>query len=204
MLRRWRVTGIRLVAGGPVIVPAPCRARVEGRGRVVEPVARILPPMRRPSYRAVALGLILMLSMAGGAAGETGSVRAAIGRSGSSPAAAPRSTRPRRATSRSAAITAQLFESLTTFDADLQLRPALAESWRVDEDGTRVVFHLRPDLIVLRRHAAAGVRRRAQLAPPDRPVGTVAAGLARCSTWRAPPSTSGRDVGGVGRGAARR
>jgi len=46
----------------------------------------------------------------------------------------------------SAAITAQLFESLTTFDADLQVRPALAESWRFDEDGRRVTFHLRPDL----------------------------------------------------------
>src|SRR5918994_3846673 len=30
----------------------------------------------------------------------------------------------------SAAVTAQLFESLTSFDADLQVRPALAESWR--------------------------------------------------------------------------
>ena len=46
----------------------------------------------------------------------------------------------------SAAISAQLFESLTAFDADLQLRPALAESWKFDETGQRVTFHLRPDL----------------------------------------------------------
>jgi oligopeptide transport system substrate-binding protein len=46
----------------------------------------------------------------------------------------------------SAAISAQLFESLTTFDADLKLRPALAESWRFDNDGRRITFHLRPDL----------------------------------------------------------
>ena len=45
-----------------------------------------------------------------------------------------------------AAITAQLFETLTTFDPDLQLRPALAESWRVEDGGTRIVFQLRPDL----------------------------------------------------------
>ena len=35
----------------------------------------------------------------------------------------------------SAAITAQLFESLTSFDADLQIRPALAESWQFSADG---------------------------------------------------------------------
>ena len=46
----------------------------------------------------------------------------------------------------SASISAQLFETLTTFDADLRLQPALAQSWQVDEGGTRVVFHLRPDL----------------------------------------------------------
>ena len=46
----------------------------------------------------------------------------------------------------SAAVTAQLFESLTTFDADRQVRPALAESWRIEDGGTRIVFHLRPGL----------------------------------------------------------
>ncbi len=46
----------------------------------------------------------------------------------------------------SAAISAQLFESLTAFDADLQVRPALAESWRFDEGGRRITFHLRADL----------------------------------------------------------
>ena len=45
-----------------------------------------------------------------------------------------------------AAITAQLYETLTAHDASLNLQPALAESWDVDEDGHRVVFHLRPDL----------------------------------------------------------
>ena len=46
----------------------------------------------------------------------------------------------------SAAFTAQFFESLTTFDTSLELRPALAESWRLENGGRRVVFHLRPDL----------------------------------------------------------
>jgi oligopeptide transport system substrate-binding protein len=46
----------------------------------------------------------------------------------------------------SAAITAQLFESLTSFDADLQVRPALAESWLFADGGRQVTFHLRPNL----------------------------------------------------------
>ena len=45
-----------------------------------------------------------------------------------------------------AAITAQLYETLTAYDAARQLQPALARSWDVAEDGTRVVFHLRPGL----------------------------------------------------------
>jgi ABC-type transport system substrate-binding protein len=43
----------------------------------------------------------------------------------------------------SAAYTAQLYESLTAFDASLTLRPALAKSWDIADDGTEVVFHLR-------------------------------------------------------------
>jgi oligopeptide transport system substrate-binding protein len=46
----------------------------------------------------------------------------------------------------SAAVIAQLFESLTAFDDERQLQPALAESWRIDEDGRRIVFQLRDGL----------------------------------------------------------
>ena len=46
-----------------------------------------------------------------------------------------------------AAITAQLHETLTAYDATLTLQPALAASWEVLDDGRRVVFHLRPDLV---------------------------------------------------------
>ncbi|HYL41337.1 MAG TPA: peptide ABC transporter substrate-binding protein [Candidatus Binatus sp.] len=45
-----------------------------------------------------------------------------------------------------ASVTAQLYESLTTFDSGLVLRPALAQSWDVATDGRQVVFHLRPGL----------------------------------------------------------
>ncbi|MFL5651546.1 MAG: ABC transporter substrate-binding protein, partial [Chloroflexota bacterium] len=40
----------------------------------------------------------------------------------------------------SAAITAQLFESLTAFDAALEVRPALAESWTFADGGRQVTF----------------------------------------------------------------
>jgi oligopeptide transport system substrate-binding protein len=46
----------------------------------------------------------------------------------------------------SSALIAQLFETLTTFDESLELRPALASSWRIEDEGRRVVFQLRPDL----------------------------------------------------------
>lgn len=46
----------------------------------------------------------------------------------------------------SAAFSAQLFESLTTFDLGLVLRPALARSWDISDDGRQIVFHLRSGL----------------------------------------------------------
>jgi ABC-type transport system substrate-binding protein len=46
----------------------------------------------------------------------------------------------------SSALIGQFFESLTTVDASLELRPALAESWSLEGDGRRIVFRLRPDL----------------------------------------------------------
>jgi ABC-type transport system substrate-binding protein len=46
----------------------------------------------------------------------------------------------------SAAVSAQLFESLTAIDSQLTVRPALAASWDVLDAGRRVVFHLRPGL----------------------------------------------------------
>ncbi|MBI3749416.1 MAG: peptide ABC transporter substrate-binding protein [Chloroflexi bacterium] len=46
----------------------------------------------------------------------------------------------------SAAISAQLFESLTTFDSDLHLQPALAESWQFEPGSRRITFRMRPGL----------------------------------------------------------
>src|ERR1700690_4099427 len=46
----------------------------------------------------------------------------------------------------SAQITAQLFESLTAFDASLTVEPALASSWVSSDGGRAITFTLRPDL----------------------------------------------------------
>ena len=46
----------------------------------------------------------------------------------------------------SAAVSAQLFESLTAIDGQLQTRPALAGSWDFGGGGSTVTFHLRPGL----------------------------------------------------------
>lgn len=46
----------------------------------------------------------------------------------------------------SASYVSQLYESLTTVDPSLTIRPALAQSWSIENGGTRVVFTLRDGL----------------------------------------------------------
>jgi ABC-type transport system substrate-binding protein len=46
----------------------------------------------------------------------------------------------------SANMLAQVFEGLTAFDWQNQIQPALAQSWTVSDDGTRIDFELRPGL----------------------------------------------------------
>ena len=46
----------------------------------------------------------------------------------------------------SAAYISQIYESLTAVDPSLTARPALAESWKVEDSGRRVTFTLRPGL----------------------------------------------------------
>ncbi|MHB8891376.1 MAG: peptide ABC transporter substrate-binding protein [Candidatus Limnocylindrales bacterium] len=46
----------------------------------------------------------------------------------------------------SASFISQIYETLTAVDPTLTVRPALAESWAVEDEGQRVTFTLRPDL----------------------------------------------------------
>ena len=83
-----------------------------------------------------------LVTAACGAAGATGtrdSARIAM--------AAPATLDPAAAgDAATSAVISQLFETLTAFDDSLVLRPALAESWRSEQGGQRIVFHLRSGL----------------------------------------------------------
>ena len=46
----------------------------------------------------------------------------------------------------SAQVITQVFEGLTVLDSESNVRPALAESWRLEDDGHRLVFELRDGL----------------------------------------------------------
>jgi ABC-type transport system substrate-binding protein len=89
--------------------------------------------------------LLILVALVVGACGGTpsgaadGTARIALG--------APTQLDPAASgDAQSAAVISQLFETLTAIDESLALRPALAESWRVEEGGRRVVFTMRPDL----------------------------------------------------------
>lgn len=61
--------------------------------------------------------------------------------------AEPESWDPARSSDvETAATLAQVFEGLTTFDEHGRVQPALAETWRIEDEGRRIVFVLRPDL----------------------------------------------------------
>ncbi|HEV8489234.1 MAG TPA: peptide ABC transporter substrate-binding protein [Candidatus Limnocylindrales bacterium] len=72
----------------------------------------------------------------------------------------------------SAAVSAQLFESVTAIDPSLTVRPALAGSWDVEDGGRRIVFHLR-DALAFSDGSALGaadvVRSWLRVIDPDRP-----------------------------------
>ena len=89
----------------------------------------------------------------------------------------------------SSALIAQLYETLTAFDDDLEIQPALASSWEPSDDGRRLVLTppRRPD--VLRWDAAAAVRCRPQLAARHRSRFVRRRSPRSCSTCPVPPTT---------------
>jgi oligopeptide transport system substrate-binding protein len=117
-------------------VPAPGRA-TRRRGADHRPLRRAL----------IAAALLLASTVAWSASGPAAQVRAASKDEVSILATDPTTLDPAaQGDVESAALTAQLFESLTAFDPSLTLRPALAASWAVGDGGRRFVFHLRPGL----------------------------------------------------------
>jgi len=98
----------------------------------------------------VAAGIVAILVALGGLAGGRGpadGARAANGDEVSLLFGEPTTLDPAHQSDiGSAAFSAQLYESLTAFDTSLTLRPALAGSWDVADDGRQIVFHLRDGL----------------------------------------------------------
>jgi len=114
-----------------------------------------------PGRRLRAVALVLVVALVGGlalAALRTGALPPspptdgrAAGGAGSGDvnvlAGAPATLDPaRQGDLASAAVTSQLFETLTAFDPSLTVRPALAASWSVADGGRRIDFALRENL----------------------------------------------------------
>ena len=110
------------------------------------------PPSRgRRAMLAVVAVLVALAMVAQLWPGTTGSgddvVVAADGDSVTILAGAPFSIDPaRHGDLGSASYVSQLFETLTAVDPSLTVRPALAASWSVEDEGRRVVFTLRDGL----------------------------------------------------------
>ena len=106
----------------------------------------------------------------------------------------------------SAAISAQLFEGLTAFDPQLNVRPALAQSWDILDGGRRIVFHLRPNLTFSDGTPITGedvVRSWLRILDPQQPsplvslIGDVEGALAYARGQNADPATVGLKSNGL-------
>ncbi|TAK00282.1 MAG: peptide ABC transporter substrate-binding protein [Chloroflexota bacterium] len=104
----------------------------------------------RRARLVIAAGVVAILVAVGGLAGDSGpaqDARAAAGDEVSILFGLPNTLDPAHQSDiGSAAFGAQLYETLTTFDTSLTLRPALAGSWDISDDGRQIVFHLRDGL----------------------------------------------------------
>lgn len=99
--------------------------------------------MRRVGALVGSLGVVLAILLASGPGGVDALDRSEV----RILAATPETFDPAAAGDvGTAAVTAQLYETLTIYDASRVLQPALAASWDVAADGRSVVFHLRPNL----------------------------------------------------------
>ena len=102
---------------------------------------------RQPVPRPIAVALALVLVAVGSGSSASSPVHAAAKDSVALFGGAPETLDPAaQGDSGTAAVTAQIYESLTAFDPGLVLHPALAGSWDVLDGGSRIVFHLRSGL----------------------------------------------------------
>ena len=101
-------------------------------------------PARRLARRPIIFGAILVVVGLGwGTAAPPATIRAAPPDDVSIFGATPATLDPAaQGDVDSAAVTAQLYESLTALDPTLTVRPALAASWDIADAGRQISFHL--------------------------------------------------------------
>ncbi|MFM2106694.1 MAG: hypothetical protein RL338_1726 [Chloroflexota bacterium] len=129
---------------------------------------------RRRSVAAVAsLAVAVVLAVAGILAATSAARTAGAGGTVTVLAAAPSTLDPAAAgDAGTAAVVAQLYETLTAYDPDLVLRPALAESWEIGDGGLLVRFRLRDGLVFSDGSPLTGadvVRSWLRIIDPDQP-----------------------------------
>jgi oligopeptide transport system substrate-binding protein len=100
-------------------------------------------PVRRPVRAARAASAILVAGLLLAGAGPAHAVRDDVRILSASPSTLDPAA---QGDIGSAAVSAQLFESVTAIDRELRVQPALARSWEVRDGGSTVVFHLRDGL----------------------------------------------------------
>ena len=117
------------------------------------PGGPVQPPSRRRRTIAAAMALFVAAALAvsmwpsSGDSPNPAAVAAADPSTVTIVAGTPASIDPaRHGDLGSASYVSQLFETLTAVDPSLTVRPALAESWAIGDDGRQVTFTLREDL----------------------------------------------------------
>jgi oligopeptide transport system substrate-binding protein len=139
-------------------LPPPAPSPVEGPPRPPGapdwsiPGGPVQPPTRRRTVAAamavvVAVALAVSLWPSSGTSSSPAAVSAADPTTVTIVAGTPASIDPaRHGDLGSASYVSQLFETLTAVDPSLTVRPALAESWAIGDDGRQVTFTLRDGL----------------------------------------------------------
>ena len=119
----------------------------------IEPGGPVKPPSGRRRIVVAVMALVVVFALAismwpsSGTSPSGGVVAAADPTTVTVVAGTPASIDPaRHGDLGSASYVSQLFETLTAVDPSLSVRPALAESWAIGDDGRTVTFTLREGL----------------------------------------------------------
>lgn len=106
-----------------------------------------MTPSLRPFVMRPVATLVALVLVAVAASGPSAPASAQADVSARIAGGAPLTWDPARAgETSSVGVLAQVFETLTAFDVNNTVQPALARSWAVSDDGRQITFELRPDV----------------------------------------------------------